>query len=139
MTKPPSAAWLQAVFGAADGVTVVLGLLLALTGSPSAVVKAAVGAGVAEFVGMSAGAWLSGEGRWPALANGGAALAACLLPAVPYLAFTGTVALTLSVVLVAAVAAAVAWMRPQRSWLAVAQTFGVLAAAAVLVYATSLL
>ena len=131
----------QAVFGAADGVTVVLGLLLALAGQPSAVLKAAVGAGVAEFVGMTAGAWLSDSraGFAPAAANGGAALVACLIPAAPYLAFTGALALVSSLALVVVVAAAVAWLRPEHGWRAFGQTFGVLAAAAVLVYAASLL
>ena len=93
------------VFGAADGVTIVLGLLVSLTGQPHALFHAALGAGLAELVGMTAGAWLSDEkaGVAPAIANGGAAFLACTAPALPYLAATGWPAMSASLVLVGAV------------------------------------
>jgi hypothetical protein len=129
----------QAVFGAADGVTIALGLLVTLTGEPHALVRAAVGAGVAELVGMTAGAWLSDEkaGFLPALANGTAALLACLVPALPYLAGSGWAPVAASVVLVGAVAGAVALLRPERGALAFVQTFGILAVAALACAAAS--
>jgi hypothetical protein len=120
----------QSVFGAADGVTLALGLIVSLSGQPHAIVKAALGAGLAELVGMTAGAWLSdsGSGFVPALANGGAAFLACLVPALPYVALSGV-----------AVAAVIAWLRPEKGVLAVVQTYGILSAAALLCWLAGLL
>ena len=128
-------------FGAADGVVIILGLVVSLTGQPHALFHAALGAGLAELVGMTAGQWLSdGDGGFrPALANGAAACAACIVPALPYLAASETVAMALSLVLVAAVAALISWLRPERGILAVVQTYGILLAAAVLCTAASLI
>jgi hypothetical protein len=122
------------VFGAADGVTIVLGLLVSLTGQPHALFRAALGAGLAELVGMTAGQWLSDgdSGFGAALANGAAACGACIFPALPYLAAAGITAMILSLILVAAAAAAISWLRPEKGLLAVVQTYGVLLAAAVL-------
>lgn len=130
-----------AVFGAADGVTIVLGLLVSLTGQPHALFHAALGAGVAELVGMTAGQWLSDEesGFWVALANGGAACAACVVPALPYLAASNIVALVTSLVLVAAVAGVISILRPERGLLALVQTYGILLVAAGLCAATALI
>jgi VIT1/CCC1 family predicted Fe2+/Mn2+ transporter len=130
-----------AIMGSADGVTIVLGLLVSLAGQPHALFRAAVGASLAELVGMTAGEWLSdGEGGFGvALANGAAAFAACLLPGVPYLLITGPVALAASLALVAGAAAVIAVLRPEKGPLAWLQTFGILAAAAGLCYAASLL
>lgn len=102
---------------------------------------AAVGAGLAELVGMTAGMWLSdGHAGLPvAVSCGAAAAAACIAPAVPYLAVSGLTALLASLGLTAAVAGLVAWLRPERGALAVAQTYGVLIAAAALCYGASLL
>lgn len=128
-------------FGGADGTTVLLGLLVSLAGQPHALVRAATGAGLAELVGMTAGAWLSDEksGFGPALANGAAAFGACLLPALPFTVMTGWPAAGTSVIAVVLVAATVALLRPERGVLAFAQTFGILAAAAVLCWAASLI
>lgn len=122
----------QVTFGAADGVTVLLGLLVTLAGQPHAMFRAALGAGLAELVGMTAGQWLSdGEsGFWAALANGGAAFLACFLPALPELAGRGPGVIVVSLVLVAAVAAVISWLRPEKGILAVVQTYGILLAAA---------
>ena len=131
-----------ATFGAADGVTIALGLIVSLTGQPRALFHAALGAGLAELVGMTAGQWLSdGEGGFPAaLANGGAAFLACLVPALPYLSGSGGPAvIAASVAIVAAVAAAIAWLRPEKGVLAAAQTYGVLIGAALLCFAASLI
>jgi VIT1/CCC1 family predicted Fe2+/Mn2+ transporter len=131
----------QAVFGGADGLVLALGFVVSFAGQPHAVVRAAVAAGLAEFTGMTAGAWLSdsGSGLRPALANGGAALAACVLPALPYVAAAGPGALAVSLVLVAAIAAVIARLRPEKGLLAVVQTFGVLLTAAALCWAASLI
>lgn len=131
----------QAVFGGADGVVLAAGFIASFTHQPHSLVKAAVAAGCAELVGMTAGSWLSdsGGGFWPALANGGAAFAACVIPALPYLGASGAWALIPSVALVAAVAGIIAWLRPEKGTLAVVQTFGVLLLAAGLCYAAGLI
>lgn len=118
-----------------------LGIIVSLTGHPGAVFKAALGAGLAELVGMTAGSYLSdsGDGIWPALANGAAALAACAIPAIPYAAAAGWAARGPSLALVCAVAAVIAWLRPEKGALAWVQTYGILAAAAVACLAVSLI
>jgi len=129
------------IMGGADGLTLALGLIVSLSGQPHAVVKAALGAGLAELVGMAAGAWLSdgSGGIWPPVANGGAAFVACFIPALPYLFLTGWAALIASVALVVGVAAVIAWLRPEKGALAVVQTYGILAGAALLCFAASLI
>lgn len=130
----------EAVFGSADGVTIALGLIVSLTGQQRAMWHAALGAGLAELVGMTAGRWLSDSdgGFTVALANGGAALAACLVPALPALFMTGAAAVGTEVALVALVGAVITWLRPERGWLASGQTYGVLAVAAGLCWLAAL-
>lgn len=127
-------------FGLADGLTVLLGVMVSLEGDPRALWKAAVGAGLAELVGMTAGQWLSDgqSGFPPALANGTAACAACILPAVPWLAGGGPLVLASSLVLVASAGCVISLLRPERGALAFATTFGILAVAAGLCWAASL-
>lgn len=128
------------ILGAADGVTIALGLVVSLAGHPAAMWHAALGAGLAELVGMAAGVWLSDRrgGLLPALACGVAALAACVLPAAPYLLLRGTTALGAGLAVTVAAGAVVAWLRPERGFAAAAQTYGVLAAAAGLCWAVGL-
>lgn len=128
-------------FGSADGLTVAIGIVISLTGQPHALVRAALGAAVAELVGMSSGAWLSDEkaGFGPALANGGSAFAACIAPALPYAVLSGSAAAGVSVLIVVLAASAIALLRPERGLLAWAQTFAVLGAAAGLCFAASLI
>jgi VIT1/CCC1 family predicted Fe2+/Mn2+ transporter len=130
-----------AIMGSADGVTIVLGLLVSLAGQPHVVFRAAAGAALAELVGMGAGQWLSDEqaGLRAALANGGAAFTACLLPAVPYLLLTGRPALAASLALVVLAATGISLLRPERGILAFATTYGILSAAAALCWAASLI
>ena len=130
----------EAVFGGADGVTIALGLIVSLAGQQRAMWHAAVGAGLAELVGMTAGKWLSDgdAGFRLALANGTSALAACLVPAFPALLMSGAPALGAELGLVAAVAAVISWLRPERGILAVAQTYGVLTVAAALCWLAGL-
>jgi hypothetical protein len=131
----------QATFGLADGVVIALGLIVSLAGQRHAVVHAALGAGLAELVGMTAGAWLSdsGSGFRPALANGGAAFAACVIPAIPYGVSGGAGAFVASLALVAGVAAVIAWLRPEKGALAIVQTYGVLLVAAALCWGASVI
>jgi hypothetical protein len=136
-----AAAEKQAIFGGSDGIVLAVGFVASLTGEPHALVRAATAAGLAELVGMTAGSWLSdsGGGFWPALANGGAAMAACVLPALPYAVTSGSAALAASLVLAGATAAVIAHLRPEKGALAYVQTFGVLAVAAGLCYAAGLI
>lgn len=141
VTGKPSRFRGPATFGAADGLTLVIGLIVSLSGQPHAMFHAALGGGLAELVGMTAGSWLSDEkaGIWPALANGSASCAACLLPAVPYLALSGAPALAISLTLAAAVGAVISVLRPEKGALAYLTTFGILAGAAALCWAGSLI
>ena len=115
-----------------DGVAIILGLLVTLAGQPHALFRGALGAGLAELVGMTAGQWLSdGEsGFWAALTNGSAAFAACFIPALPALAGDGIGVGAAAIALVAVVAAVISWLRPEKGILAVVQTYGILLAAA---------
>lgn len=130
-----------ATFGAADGVTVLIGLLISLASDPGALFRAALGASVAELVGMSAGQWLSDEaaGPVPAIANGSASFLACFIPVLPFLWLHGMIAIVVSVILVVAVATAITSLREERGFRAFTMTFGVLALAAVLCWAATLI
>lgn len=103
-----------------------------MRGSPAAVMTAALAAGRAELAGMTGGAWLSGEPKLAALANGGASFLICVLPVTPYLLWHGHTALYASLGLVLAVAGVIAWGREERGFTAILRTFGVLAVAAAL-------
>jgi hypothetical protein len=131
----------ESVFGGADGVVLAMGLIVSLAGHRGALWHAALGAGLAELVGMTAGKWLSdGEaGFGTALANGSAALAACVIPALPALGAAGIAGAAFEVALVAGIAGVISWLRPERGILAAVQTYGVLVAAALLCYGASLL
>lgn len=131
------------IFGTADGVITVLGLLVGLLvsgQSRTAVWHAALAAGTAAFVGMTSGRYLSENDGWrPAVACGLATFAGTAIPAVPYLFAGGWIALTPALALVCVIAGVVAWLRPERSVVAVMETYGVLAAAALLSAGTALL
>jgi VIT1/CCC1 family predicted Fe2+/Mn2+ transporter len=127
-----------AVFGAFDGLTAVLGLLLSLRGHPSWVLPSALGLAVAEGVGMAAGQWLSSDSDAGFAASGviGAATAAgSLAPAVPFALLPMSWAALVSAVVLVAIGAGIAAVRSRdRGWpRALAETFGVLAAAVVAV------
>lgn len=130
----------QVIFGAADGVAAVIGLV-ALTGQPHALVRAAIGVGLAELVGMTAGSWLSADegdiGFWHALANGAAAFACVTAPAVPYLFLRGWSALAVALGIIVAIGAAISVLRAERGLPAIGKTYGVLAVAAVVCVAAT--
>ena len=127
------------ILGAADGVTLVMGLTMSLLAQPHAVWHAALGSALAEFVGMTASLWLSDGslGFWRSLACGAASMVACALPAVPYLLGV-PFALGWAILLMIAVGSAIAWLRPERGAGAIAKTFGVLLAAALLAWGATL-
>lgn len=122
----------QAVFGAADGVSAVIGLV-ALVGEPHALFRAALGVALAELVGMTAGAWLSaddGAGFGEALMNGSAAFATVLLPAVPFTFMRGVSAILAALGIIVAIGALISALRTEKGAPAVLKTYGVLAVAA---------
>jgi VIT1/CCC1 family predicted Fe2+/Mn2+ transporter len=120
-----------AIFGAFDGLTVVLGVLFSLTGHPSLVLPTAVGVAVAEGVGMAAGEWLSDSdsGFAASLVIGVATIVGSIAPALPYAWLPPGPALIASVTVVAVLGAVITGMRSRaRGWTrAVLETYGVLA------------
>lgn len=131
-TVPPRADLKRvAVFGAADGLGIVLGLIAGMIVSHQpahAVWAAALSGGIAELFSMANGQRISdsSSGWLPAVAIGIAFLAGCALPAVPYSFSSGAAALILALVLCAAVAAVISWLRPEKGALAIVETFGLL-------------
>jgi hypothetical protein len=118
------------VLGAADGAILVLGLvagmIIARQGR-GGIWHAALSDGLAELVGMAGPMWLAnGRRAAPALACGIASAAGAIIPALPFLAWAGTAAVAVSLALTAAEAGVIAWLRPERGALAVAQTYGLL-------------
>ena len=132
------------VFGAADGLTIMLGLLAGMAVShqpPLSIWHAALSGGLAELAGMSLGQYWSAkeDGIWAAAACGIAACLAAVTPAIPYAVLGGNTALALSILLVMAAGAIIAWLRAEVGWQAVLQTYGLLLAAAVLCGAAGVL
>jgi hypothetical protein len=127
------------VFGAADGLTCFLGVMLGLLAHPSLILPVAIGVGAAETVGMAAGEWLSESknGFTASAAIGLATGAGAVIPALPFAIMPGWYARGWSVGLILAITAVIAWKRyrtGERSFgLAAAESYGVLAAAAVAV------
>jgi hypothetical protein len=132
------------VFGGFDGVTSMLGLGLGMTISHqphTAIWAAAVSTGMASFSGMAGGQYESApeDGRGAAVACGVATVAGTLAPGVPYLLWSGWVALGWATLVTAALGGLIVWLRPERGWRAIAKTGVLLAGAAVLSFAGGLL
>jgi VIT1/CCC1 family predicted Fe2+/Mn2+ transporter len=127
-----------AILGAADGLTIVVALIF---GRNAAVFHAALDAGIGEFIGMGAALYLSDARKRiaPAFVCGMCTLLGCVLPAIPYAVSSGNIARGVSVVIAIGLAAVVCKLRPDKGWIAVAETYGVLAASALLCFAVSLL
>lgn len=131
-----------AVFGAFDGLTSSLGVLLALAGHPHIVLPTAVGVGTAEMVGMAAGQWQSDskDGPGAAVVIGIATGAGCVLPAAPFAVLPPGAASVASAVLVLAITAAIARLRAGRGRVrTVVESYAILAATAVVVLLVHLL
>jgi hypothetical protein len=133
-----------AILGSADGLGIVMGLIAGLVvsrQSATALWHAALCGGLAELVSMAAAQrQADSQGGWPgAVICGVASALGCILPAIPYAVASGTAALIPALVLVGVVCAAVAWLRPERGWRAVAQTFGLTILAGVLCAAVALI
>jgi VIT1/CCC1 family predicted Fe2+/Mn2+ transporter len=132
------------ILGSADGLGLSVAEITSLLHHQPAIFHAGLGAGLGELVSMFAAVYLSNDpadeaGFWPAVSCGVASLMGCLLPVLPYLITTGTVALIAAAVIAVVVGAVIAWLRPERGALAILETFGVLVAAGLLCWAASLI
>ena len=127
-----------AILGLADGLVIVVALVY---GRNPAVFRAALDAGIGEWLGMSAAVYLSGTGKrlLAALTCGTATLLGCVLPAIPFVISTGDVARGVSALIAIGLGALVCKLRAEKGWLAVAETFGVLLASALLCFGVSFL
>lgn len=117
------------IFGAVDGMSAFIGILAGLVVAhqpASAVWWATLSCGLAELVGMTSGQYQSdaASGWRTAITCGVVSMAGCVVPAIPYLVLSGSLALGLSVFLVFVECCLIAWLRPERGWRAWAQTFG---------------
>lgn len=122
-----------AIFGAFDGSTSVVGVLLTLTGHPGQIIPTALGLAAAGGVGMAAGSWLSADddaGPLEAAVIGVATVVGTVLPALPYAVTAGIVAIILSAAVLLALGAGITFVRARDRSLgrAAAETYGVLAA-----------
>lgn len=92
----------NSVFGLFDGVTAIMGVLVALVSKgSSAILLAAIGLAIAEAVGMGAGEFLSDSdtGIKGSAAIGLGAVAGILAPVIPWLFVHGSVALISSIMI----------------------------------------
>jgi hypothetical protein len=104
----------EAIFGASDGLVACLGIVLAeSTQGRHAVLLAAVGLLVAEGLGMAVSDYLSDNGRGlrGAAVMGTSTSATIVLPALPWLAIAGGIAVAASSLLGLALAVAIGRLR----------------------------
>jgi VIT1/CCC1 family predicted Fe2+/Mn2+ transporter len=132
-----------AVFGAFDGLTCLLGVLFPLLHDPHLVLHTALGVGLAETVGMAAGEWQSesDNGLGASLVIGAAAGCGAVVPALPFGFLPAGPARWVSIVLLLTVTGLIAALRAERrgqlrAW---AESFGILAAVALVVWLGMLL
>ena len=132
-----------AIFGAFDGITCCLGVILSLLHEPRLILTAAAGVAAAEMVGMAAGEWQSksDNGLAASVVVGATSGFGAVLPAIPYAIVPAAAARWCSVLVLLAVTAAIAFLRSDtrgRSR-AFAESFGILAVVAAVVYLVQLL
>lgn len=137
-TEPAAAANRGAlVFGAADGLVLILGLVLGLAiahQSSAAVWHAALSGGVAEFGGMALAQYWSDPERnkVSALVNGSACCAVVIISALPFAFMSSGAAAVISGICIALFGLGVTLLRSEAGWVALLRTFGMLLAAAAL-------
>jgi VIT1/CCC1 family predicted Fe2+/Mn2+ transporter len=127
-----------AVFGLADGMMSLLGVVLYLMGHQSLIFPAALSGGISSALSMAGGEWLSDSenGLGTSCVMGAATGLGAILPALPYAFMTGPAAVAESVVICVCIGVCVAALRPATHLRrALLETFGILLAifAAVLV------
>lgn len=135
----------EAVFGAADGMVSLLGLLagaMVARAAPSALLTMAGGAAIAAAVSMAGGDWLSGKSVRQAIAMGLATLLGSLVPVLPVVLVPGLLGVLLAVLLVVLLGVGISEVRSRTGkgrLSGYVSTFTVLIAASGLAVAVSLL
>lgn len=129
------------VFGAADGLVLVLGIILglAVARQPAlSVWHAALGGGLAEVGGMALGQYWSDPERdkTAALANGAACAACTLAAGSPFAAMSLGPATAVAAGIISCLALVVTWLREEKGLTALAKTFGMLLVASALAAAS---
>lgn len=127
-----------AILGAADG----LGLAISLiAGRNAGLFHALLDDGIGELVSMGAAVYLSAKKREliPAVLCGLATCLACVLPGIPYLVSSGVVAVISAGVIAFGLATVVCRLRPEKGWIAMVETYGVISTAGIICFAASLL
>lgn len=119
------------IFGAFDGVTAVLGVLVSLLNqSPHILVRACVGLSIASAIGMGFGQYTGDSERKisSAVAIGLATAAGTMLPVVPFLFLSKSLAIVVATGLVVLLGVAIGWQRSkeQPKKIAYGQTFALL-------------
>lgn len=119
------------VFGGADGLSLILGLILglAIAHQPSdAVWHTALAGGLAEFGGMALGQYWSDpeKDKVSAAVNGAASAVTVIVSGVPFATMSGTPAVAVSAVIIILFGVAITWLREETGWLALFHTFGLL-------------
>jgi hypothetical protein len=132
------------VFGAADGLTLILGLVLGLAVSSQpglSVWHAALSGGLAEFGGMALGQYWADPKRdkVAALCNGLAACVVVVACGVPFACMARGPATGIAGIMIVLFGLAVTWLRAETGWSALFKTFALLAAAAALSVVANLL
>ncbi len=119
-----------AIFGLADGLMSMLGVVLYLMGHQSLIFPAALSGGISSALSMAGGEWLSdsASGFRASCVMGAATGLGAILPAVPYAFGVGPLAVAESVVICGLIGVIVAALRPRRGLgMALAETFSILA------------
>lgn len=131
-----------AIFGGADGMTSLLGVVVLLSRtSPSTALVAALAGAATSGVSMAGGEWLDGGSVRRGAVMGLATLVGVVLPALPLLVVRGSAAVVSALAVVAVAGIALTAMRRERyGWAgAAARVYGVLALASGLALAASAL
>lgn len=128
--------------GLADGMCSLLGVVLYLLGHQALIFPAALSGAISSALSMAGSEWLSDSenGLGASLVMGATTGLGAILPAVPYAVTTGSLAVAESVVICVLIGIAVSALRPMRSLpMALAETFGILAAIFAVVLACGLI
>ena len=138
--KPRSRLVSPAVFGLADGMMSLLGVVLFLLGHRALIFPAALSGGISSALSMAGGEWLcdSDNGLGASAIMGLATGIGAIAPAIPYAVTAGSLAVAESVVICVLIGVTVSFLRPQRLPVALAETFGILAAIFAVVLALGL-
>jgi VIT1/CCC1 family predicted Fe2+/Mn2+ transporter len=131
-----------AVFGLADGLMSMLGVVLYLSGHANLVFPAALSGGISSALSMAGSEWLSDSdnGLGASLVMGSATGLGAIAPAIPYAVSTGPAAVAESVIICVLIGVCVSALRPMRGFgMALAETFGILAAIFAVVLACGLM